>query len=730
MITRYTILVVALVAIAAAHASAAAPAPATPTATTATWAAPTPVAPAVAPTATVTPTSAAPVTAAPTLTARAVLIPSSTPATVATRTATSTATVAAVVSNDPRLAALALAPKESIAYINIPNLRKLEDDLKRFNKETGSEIGQGTHPVLDLVSRRTGIQDGLDLDGCACIAFLDPKKFRDRYTVYILPVADWDALLKSTAGEEMTQDLYALTGTAGPRFVARRGKFALVTSSIRTMDAVADATRLMEGLAAEPRSRAAGSPTIYVDVRKIKDAYEREIAQWFRAATGQVYESPEAVPFADMLVTYLLGIANFIDQLETIEAGLNFGPDGLGVDLAVKFLPGASIADFLASETPGASPLPAVTDRPLTSGVTLRIDPAKRTEMAMRITRFFLTEAPRPQPLTDATKKQILEAVETFTGSLGEHMILLTTPAAQGQGLTGEVTIFDLKDVDQFRKGVTLLASASESLADQLDLYLKFEQSPEQTEVAGVPVVTYVPKLRFGIPSRHVQFRERLKNLYGPDGLTYRVAIVGNQAIVATGSDLTLFRDSIERLKAGKEPPPSAAVQRMEKHVSPTQNMFIAMSLPEYLGLALLRGNTPADKVGTIDPGQEVVGIGLRAEKGVAKMTTWWPHEQIRLGRELLNRAAPELAEVPESLFEPTPEGPPKPGAGTGPTPPGSPLMPRPLPTPILPPLLTPGGTTGLSTTPTTPATPTGSVPAIVPTGTAPKTTGTAGTRG
>jgi hypothetical protein len=649
-----------------------------------------------APTSTAAPAPTASTAHAPTATAAPASAATGTPAAMPVSTTPNTRPGAP----GAGMAALALVPKEAVAFINIPNLRRLEDDLKRFNKETGFEIGKGVHPALDLIARRTGIQDGIDLDGCAAVGFLDPKKFRDRYTMYVLPVADWDALLKSTGGEEMTPDVFALTGAAGPRFVARRGAYALVTSSIRTMDAVtaADVKGIIESLRPETVARASGeSPTIYVDIKKIKDIYEREIAQWFRAATGQVYAEPEAVPYADMMVTYMLGIADFVDQLEGAEAALHFEPDGLAVDLSVRFVPGASIAEFLSGESPGTTVLPAVTDRPLSSGVTLRVDPAKRTDLAMRAATFFLEEAPRPQPLPDALKKQVTTAVKTFTDSLGEHMVLLSAPAAPGMGLAADVSIFDVKDPAEFRKGVTLLAAASESLADQLDLYLRFEASPETSEVAGVPVVTYVPRLRFGIPARHVAFRERLRVQYGPDGLTYRVAVVGNQAVVSVGSDLTLFRQAIERLKAGKELPSAPAVERLARHVPQTQNVFMAMSLPEYFGMALLRGGTAADRVGTIDPGQEVVGLGLRADKGQAVVTSWWPHEQLRLARELMNRAAPELTQVPESLFEPTSEGPPK------------------FP-----------GVPGVAPTGTGPAkTPSGTVPAVTPSGTAPATTPT-----
>jgi len=176
-----------------------------------------------------------------------------------------------------------------------------------------------------------------------------------------------------------------------------------------------------------------------------------------------------------------------------------------------------------------------------------------------------------------------------------------------------------------------------------------------------VPVTVYRPRLRFGIPARHIRFRKRLRRLFGPEGLVYRVAVVGNRAVVATGSDLTLMRKVIEQLKAGGQPEPSPALRRLHTHVSPEQNIFIATSLPVYLGRSLARGGTPRDEIGTVDPGHERVGVGIRFRGTTAELSTYWPHEQIRMARDLIARLAPKAEELPESLFPPEGEGPPKP---------------------------------------------------------------------
>ena len=567
---------------------------------------------------------------------------------------------------EPHPPALALLPREAVAFFLVPSIRTLEKGLKHFADRTGWQLGRGEQPVLDVLTRRTGIPEGIDRDGAVCIGFMDPKRFRQRYTIYVLPVADWDALLGSTQGEMMSPGLYALTGTAGPRFVARRGKFAVVTSSIRTMDALAGADSLVASLAPETLARArSGSPMVYVNMHRLTQIYGAEIASWFRASSGQVYEQPNAVPYADILVSYMLGIASFIDQMETAEAVLRFGPEGLAADLSVRFVEGAGVAEFISAQKQGGVQVPILTDRPVASAVSIRLDPQKRTEFALRATRFFLESAPRPEPLPEATKDTVQEAVQTFVESLGENITFLSAPARPGMGVESGVSVYELKDPEKFRRGVELLATAWERLADQLRLYLKFKALPDTTDIAGAAVMTYVPRLRFGLPARHVEFQKRLRMLYGPEGLVYRVAVVGNHAVVAAGSDLTLLRRTIERLKMGREPQPSPALRRLGTHVSRDQNVLLVLSLPVYLGQSLTRGGTAPDRIGTIDPGHEFVGIGVRFRGAKAELSTYWPHEQIRLARELLDRAAPEIREIPDSLFQPQREPPPKPGAET-----------------------------------------------------------------
>jgi len=360
-----------------------------------------------------------------------------------------------------------------------------------------------------------------------------------------------------------------------------------------------------------------------------------------------------------MLITYMLGIADLLDQVETAEAAVRFGPEGLGVDLAVRFVEGASVAEFLSAQGPGTAPVPDWGDTPPASATTVRIDPETRTDFALRATRFFLEKAPRPEPLPEATKNEVYEAVQTFVESLGDRVMYLSRPAAPGLGVASQAAVYELKDPEGFRKGVQMLAAAWDRLADQLNLYLKIKALPDARHIGGVPVTLYVPRFRFGAPPRHVKFRKWLQGLYGPEGMVYRVAVVGNKAVVGTGSDLALFQATVERLAAGKpaETPPAAA--RLQKQLPASQNVSIAMSLPLYPRQALLRGQTPPEQVGTADPGSELVGLSLRADGATLRAASYWPHEQLRLARELIERVAPEIAEVPESLFEPSEEGPP-----------------------------------------------------------------------
>ncbi|MEA3366635.1 MAG: hypothetical protein U9R68_00815, partial [Planctomycetota bacterium] len=191
--------------------------------------------------------------------------------------------------------AIAHLPETVVGFFHVPDVAAVERGMIRFAERTGWDLAAGEHPLVDLIGRRTGIRDGLATEGSLCIGFVDPKRYRQRYTIYVLPVADWKTLLESTQGEMMSPGLYALTGTAGPRFVRRRGAYAIVTSSIRTMDALVEHGSLSDALHADTRARAAGGgPLIYVNVHRLKQIYEPEIASWFRASSGKVYDQPHA----------------------------------------------------------------------------------------------------------------------------------------------------------------------------------------------------------------------------------------------------------------------------------------------------------------------------------------------------------------------------------------------------------------------------------------------------
>jgi len=243
-------------------------------------------------------------------------------------------------------------------------------------------------------------------------------------------------------------------------------------------------------------------------------------------------------------------------------------------------------------------------------------------------------------------------------------MTFLSAPAAPVRGLTTEVTVLDLADPDGFRKGIELMVAAWERLADQLNLYVRFQTVEDPEDADGVRVTQYLPRLRFGIPARHVEFRQRLRDLYGPDGLVYRVAVVGRHAVIATGSDQQLFREVIQRLRDSRGGAEAPALQRLAGHLPQNQSLLMALNLPLGLGQSLLRGGTPPDRVGSIDPGHDLAGISIAADGDTARVATYWPHEQIRLVRDLMRRAAPELSDMPESLFEPPAEGPPKAAPG------------------------------------------------------------------
>ena len=252
------------------------------------------------------------------------------------------------------------------------------------------------------------------------------------------------------------------------------------------------------------------------------------------------------------------------------------------------------------------------------------------------------------------------EAVETLMNSLGPQMVTISATPSIGMGLESSVTILDLQNADDFKRGVGLFAAAWGELAEEMDLYASIRAVPDASEIEGVPVSLYLPKFRFGVNPNQSRFSEGMRALYGPEGLAYRIAVVGQKAVIATGSDLALFKKVIETLKAGKAAPPPALAP-LQGRLPPRQNLLALSRLPLFLRGAFLSGGTPPERVGEVDPGKELAGFSLSAEGASIRIVSYLPHEQLRLAKELLDRVAPELSKKTESLFEPPAEGPPAP---------------------------------------------------------------------
>ncbi len=591
------------------------------------------------------------------------------------------AAAAAPAAEGPALPALERLPADVIGFLYIPHLGRAEAALGQFRERTGVNLGGSEQPLRHALAVRTDIHVDLDPEGSAAVVWLDPKRFRNRYTVYVLPVTDWPALLGATGAEPMGVDFYALTGTRGPRFVLKAGDHALVTSSARTMEAVrAQPGRLLNLLPPETRRRLARTGVhLHLDVGRLVEVYESEIASWFRASSGQIYYEPDAVAYADIFVAYMLAIADFVDQIETVDLSLRVGDDALGVDAAVQFLGGAPVADFLSAQFPAAPVAPPVSPWPLTSLITTQMNARARTDLVLRLTDFYLEKAPRPQPLGEGTKHEVHEAMQTFLGSLGTRVVSMAAPAATGKGISAEVTVYQLTDAAQFQRGLELLAAAWERLADQLNLYLRVRIDPDVMRIGDVQVGRYEPRMRFGIPARHLQFRRQLRLLYGADELAYLVALVGDHAVVGVGADTSLFEKTVRQLAAGGTPEASEAVEHVRTELAGRQNVSVMASLPLTLRKSLLQGGTPPERIGNVRPGTSLVGLTLAFEGSAATMASHVPYEQIRLARELLDRVAPKVTQAPESLFEPEttePEAPETPAEGPATPEPGESLFP------------------------------------------------------
>ena len=599
---------------------------------------------------------------------------------------------------------LTVMPAATRTFVAVADVAEVAAKAILFSQRTGLKLPLGDSSIADLIGLKVGARGGLARRGAAGIAYLNPKAFPGRNTVFLVPVQGRDEFVEYNAAREVEAGLYQFTTTAEPRFFSFREGYAVFSDSIRTSRTLRDGSFGLGDTLSEDRVKAAAGSDVYVHVDLYRTLESRaDAAETFRTAvSAKVMGDPTLMSYSDLLLGYMTALNETVNQVESVDIGLTFRADDLGLSLFVGFAEDGGIHQGLLSLGGGEGSL--VGDlplgRPVVSAGGARADGEAMRRAAVAVIDFLMMSSPRSRKgVQPQTRDHLMGAVDDLmTQFTGQFAFMSTLPDPESKATDANLLVVGVKDDVKFISAMGGIFGAMLKVSDEVGARVTLQYMPEQETYRDVRIDHVKPRIAFVSQRFERLFGERAEALYGPDGFLYRMALVENRLYVTLGSDLTLFHEAIDNALDDKPPAMSEAILKAQQGLPARRNVEYYASLPALLSRHLiLAGPAQGASRGPVEfddedrkfiEDQGVVGVALSFEGGRIRTDT-------RLGYDHLAKAvAFAQRHLPPMIPEPTPEPTEELTEPAGPTPePTLPLEPVPGPGPTPEPAPVPGPT-------------------------------------
>lgn len=573
---------------------------------------------------------------------------------------------------------VAAMPAEAYNFVAIRDIADVTLKVAAFSQRTGINLPTGEASVAQLIHLKTSAQGGVADRGAAGIVHLDPVKYAGRNALFMIPVQSREAYVEYNSAREVESGLYQMVGTDEPRFVTFHKTFALITDSIRTGRVIRDGKRDLADKLTDEQSRALAASDIYVHVNlsRTREA-SRESAQRFRnAVSGKILGDPTLSSYSDLLQGYLKAVNELFTQIEGLDLGLTFRPNDVGVTLMVGFADGGSIAKAMAtvgsSDSSLTAPLPV--DRPMISSGGFHIDPEPLRDVSLGIVDFFMQASPNTRKgVQPKTRDEVLRSVGDMMNELtGDIAFMTALPDPKSRAQEASVTVIGIKDMKAFADARGQFFNALIKVANEVGSRVRIEYMAQQeTYRDDVVIDHFKPRIAFTTKRHERLFEERAKEVYGPDGFLYRMAVLKDRVVMTVGSDLTLFHAAIDQALDETEPAAAPQIDAARTQLPKTRNVEYYFSLPAMLTRSVLASGTAAgaarsapiefdseDRQFLHDQG--VVGLAVGIEGGRVRMDSNIGYDQLASAMAFVKKhlppavpPEPETTEPPSTTEEP-----------------------------------------------------------------------------
>lgn len=473
--------------------------------------------------------------------------------------------------------AVSQAPANALVVVGSRNIEGLWNNLKELSC-------QGNKMPNLLAEVEKALPAGVDVKG-SIVAVLMASE--DRPDVVLLSRLKPGATL---TGEEVEGGIVKIAVAAGPRtYALKLDPWVVMSDKLASVKAFAAATTHLK--VTDQQKSDLNSRSIWAWVNT------KALAAKARAAIPKAPpagETPASQPNPVALGEWAVGL---LSQLSSLTATADVKPEAASLTVGMEYAPNSQLALLAAAALPltvDKSPLPA-SDSFLVAGWgrmdwTRAVGPGKSLFKPLLDTIIPASNAEARKNIAD-----MWAVYDEWAAALGNDLGFVMEPAGDGQGMYQMAETITVKDPATYRKllakTIPLSANLTKSLASlgpmqgpAMEMKTDFTTGAETID--GVPVDISKTKMVFSSPDmgqdEKDEAQKMMDSLYGPEGMTMRMALLGKTAIVSMGGKGTMSR----AIKASKgQAPTLAANAKVEAALAraPKNASFVGIvSLPTY----------------------------------------------------------------------------------------------------------------------------------------------------
>ncbi len=561
---------------------------------------------------------------------------------------------------------LAAMPGATNSFVSFSDVAEVSAKALMFSQRTGISVPIREPALTELLRLRVSARGGLADRGAAGIAYLDPVEFEGRNTVYVLPVQGREPFLEYNAARELEAGLYQIPSAEQPRFFVFEGDYALFTDSVRTTRSVRDGAAGMAGRLSDEQVRAAAGADLYIHLGLAKTLKSRQgAAEAFRMSVARkIMGDPTLEAYSDLLFGYVNGIHAVVSQLDSLDLGVTFGAENLGISVRADFAEKKSIFRYLhglGGQDGGLDGLPL--DRSFIAAGSASLNPEMLRLIALQAVDFLMQQSPRSKKgVRPQTRDELLGALDDMLAQCtGTLQFMKALPRPDSGAAEAAVTVVNLRDMKAFVDARGALFKVMGTVVGEVGSRASLSYLPGKESYREVKVDHLIPKVRFVRNEQRKLFEKRAKEVYGPDGFLYRMATVEDRLFVTVGSDLSLFHAAIDKaLDDGSAEPPEA-LEAVAAELPETRHVEYYASLPAVVSRSMLmagpaggaaRGPIHFDEEDRhLLEAQGLVGLAVSLAGGAVQVDTRVGYDQLAAAVSFAERHLPS-----EEPAGPTPE--------------------------------------------------------------------------